>query len=604
MNVQTIPPSASVTGDFVLAGGPDARRWLAGLPGFRLIENGGIGAPALAVRGTVQHARCQDGRHWAALADLIEGRLADGAEHALSTSPPQRNWRGRFMQLIWDERGDAITAFTDHFGSLRLYWFQSGDHFAIASDLRLLLNAPGCLREPDLEAVYHYLNFAFIPAPLTICRQIRCVEPGTRLLLQQGQARTERYYLPQYPEDLRDADTVLAGELRERIVASVHDYRPHGDNAWGCFLSGGTDSSSIVSILARQKADGRIRTCSIGFAEAGYDEQNYARLAADACGADPYFDQVDRARTLHLLESVLTSYDQPFGNASAIPTLACAELGSSLGFACMMAGDGGDEIFGGNQRYAKDKVLETFYRLPTPLKTIARRLGNSVGGGDVHFLNRVRNFVERAWLPNPDRFYSDDSFASDHYGELLSDKFRTQVTRESSLQLMRDVYAQGGHASALHKIMRLDLLMAIAQNDLIKVHSACKRFGITVRFPYLDPLLVEYTGRLGADQKLRGLDKRHLFKRAMADILPTEILRKPKQGFGLPIAVWMKSDAAMRSRVHEVLLDKRTRERGWIRPEFATRLVERHMAGGWDHSAAIWHLLVLELWMRRYMDGH
>lgn len=602
MNVETAPPLASVTGDFVLAGGPDVRQWLLGLSGFRVHESDS-GTATLAVRGTVLRARCDDGRHWAALADLIDGWLAEGAEQAHAQPPLQRRWRGRFAQLIWDERTGEVTAFTDHFASVPLYWYQSGEHYAIASDLRLLLGAPGCVREPDLQAVYHYLNFGCIPAPLTICRQIRRIEPGTRLRLRQGQVRIERYYIPEYPEDLHGAETLRAEELRNRIVASVRDHRPLVDGAWGCFLSGGTDSSSIVSILARQHREARVKTCSIGFAEAGYDELGFAQLAAQACGADAHFDTVDRARTLHLLDTVVAAYDQPFGNASAIPTLACAELGSSLGLGCMLAGDGGDEIFGGNQRYAKDKVMDAFYRLPSPLKAAARGLGSAVGGGQIHFLNRVRNFIERASQPNPDRFYSDDSFASDHYDALLSDDFRAAVKREASLEFMRGVYAQGGDASALHRIMRLDLQMAIAQNDLVKVHGACKQHGVTARFPYLDPTLVDYTGRLGPGDKLRGLNKRHLFKRAMQDILPQAILRKPKQGFGLPISVWIRSDPAMQSRVRDLLLDDRTRERGWIRPGFVARLVDLHMAGGWDYSAAIWQLLVLELWMRRYMDG-
>lgn len=601
MMLQAGPLSTSITGDFVLAGGPGIQDWLAAMPGFRIVP-GGPGSPTLAVRGPVVTSHSGDGRRWAALADLVEGNLGDGAKNALSPSPPQRRWRGRFAQLIWDDASGAIEAFTDHFGSVPIYWFQRGTNYAIANDLRLLLDAPGCSREPDLEAVYHYLNFAYVPAPLTICRQVKRLEPGSRLHLQDGRATTHRYYLPEYPEDLTGSDADLAGELRDRIVASVQDYRPTGERGWGCFLSGGTDSSSIVSILANQYADARIKTCSIGFAEPGYDEMSYARLAAETCGADAHFADVDRTRALHLLETVAASFDQPFGNASAIPTLACAQLGQGIGLSTMIAGDGGDEVFGGNQRYAKDKVMDAFYRLPSPLKAIARGVGGALRGGDSFFLNRLCSFTQRASLPNPDRFYSDDSFASDHYDALLSDGFRDQVGKNASLEFMRTVYSLGGDSSELHRIMRLDLLMAIAQNDLVKVHGACKAHGITVRFPYLDPSLVDFTSRLGARHKLRGLNKRYLFKRAMVDILPREIIRKPKQGFGLPISVWLKNDPAMQSMVREVLLDDRTRQRGWIRPKFVEQLIDRHIAGGWDYSAAIWQLLLLELWMRRHMD--
>ncbi|MGV8943538.1 asparagine synthetase B family protein [Thermomonas sp.] len=602
MNREVSPPATgSVTGDFVLALGPGSRAWLSGLPGFRLAAQDGE-AMCLAVRGAATVANPGDGCGWMAVSDLVEGELADGVRNP-QESPPQRHWRGRFAQLAWDGASGTITAFTDHFASVPIYWYRSDRLVAVASDLRLLLSAPGCMASPDPEAIYHYLNFACIPAPLTICKQVRKIEPGTRLQLSRERVDALRYYLPEYPEDLDGSDDGLADELRERIITSVRDFRPSGMGDWGCFLSGGTDSSSVVTILARQKPGRRVRTCSIGFAEAGYDELKYARIAADACNAEANFDHVDRARAMHLLDAVITDYDQPFGNASAIPTLACAGLGTSLGMATLLAGDGGDEIFGGNQRYAKDKLMGAFHALPRPARRVAGGLAHALGGRSSFFLNRLRNFTERASLPNPDRFYTDDSFASDHYDELLTPEFRAQVMQGASLDLMRRLYAQGGDCSELHRLMRLDLQMAIAQNDLVKVHGGCKAHGITARFPYLDPTLVDFTGRLAARHKLRGLDKRYLFKRAMHDILPEEIRRKPKQGFGLPVAVWLRHDQEMQSLARSVLLDDTTQQRGWIQRACVEHLLDRHVAGAWDHSAPIWQLLILELWMRRHMDG-
>ena len=590
-----------VNGDFIFARGPQARSWLSQLRGFSLSHDDGD-APVLATRGAVHSGRAEDGCRWVALADMIDGDLRQGARAAAADI--HASWRGRFAQLAWHPDSGEIRAFTDHFGSLPLYWIHSGEMLAVASDLRLLLDAPGCERRPDLEAVYHYLNFAYIPAPLTICRQIRRIEPGSEWSVRDGRIASRRYYLPEYREDLRGDEAELAAGLREHIIESVRSHRPGNGSRWGCFLSGGTDSSSIVGILSRPASDAPVQTVSIGFAEPGYDELGYAKVAAQMNGADAHFGFVDRERSLQLLDEVLAAYDQPFGNASAIPTLACADLGSSLALDCLLAGDGGDEIFGGNQRYAKDRVMNAFYQLPAPVKAVARGLSGSVAGGNVRFLNRVHNFTRRASLPNPDRFYTDDSMASDHYGALLCDDFRVEVAHDSSLEFMRGIYGQGRQASELHRIMRLDLLMTIAQNDLVKVHFACKAHGIAVRFPYLDPRLVEYTGRLGPGYKVQGLDKRYLFKRAMRDILPPQILRKRKQGFGLPISVWMRTDPAMQARVREVLLDSRTRARGWIRPDFVARLLQAHVDGAWDHSNALWQLLVLELWMRRYLDGH
>ncbi len=591
--------AASIRGDFVLAGGADAAGWARQLPGFEC-RSGADDAIVLATRGSVHLGDSASGKRWLALADLVDG-MPDAA--ADDDARAMRDWRGRFAHVAWHPSGGPVLAATDHFGSLPLYWYQRNGSFAVATDLRLLLDAPSVRREVDLAAVYHYLNFAYIPAPATICRDIHRIEPGTRLALDAGTHSATRYYLPAYPADLQGSDDHLAADLRERIVGTVRDFRPEPDGGWGCFLSGGTDSSSIVTILARQPG-AQVHTCSIGFHEAGYDELDFARKAGEACGAKPHLAYVDRTRALGLLDTVIDAYDQPFGNTSAIPTLACAELGRSEGFSLMLGGDGGDEIFGGNQRYAKDRVLEAFYRLPAPLKAGGRLVGNLVGKSNNHLLNRVRNFTQRGSQPNPDRFYTDDSFASDYYLQLLTPEFRGHVERDASLEFMRGVYDADGSGEPLHRIMRLDLMMAIAQNDLVKVHGACKHHGVSVRFPYLDPALVEYCGRLPARYKVRGLQKRHLFKKAMQDILPAEILHKPKQGFGLPTAVWLKNDLAMQNLVRDVLLDERTRQRGWVEPAFVNKLVDLHMAGGWDHSGAIWQLLVLELWMRKYMDGH
>jgi asparagine synthase (glutamine-hydrolysing) len=600
--------SPSVLGDFVLAWGPESAAWVASLDGFTLISRPGEPAQA-AVRGAAQYDRGEDGTNWVAVADLIEGRLEDGARALSTGAPPQLAWRGRFAQVVWRPGERRVAALTDHFSTLSLFTLMRGDVFIVASDMRLLSASPWCGRTVDLVSVYHYLNFAQIPAPRTIFPEIGRLEPGTRLTWeQQTPSRapshaSDRYFVPEYPEDLQGSDETLARDLSERIVATVRAYRPDDAQGWGCFLSGGTDSSSIVSILARQPGRGVVKSFSIGFSEEGYDELGFARIAAKACGAEPTFASVSREQAQGLLSRVIESYDQPFGNASAIPTLACTGLAHEHGMRILLAGDGGDEIFGGNQRYAKDQVMEAWYGLPGPLKSIGRALGGAVGGSKVHLLNRIENFLDRASLPNPDRFYTDDSFASDHYQELLRPDFRNTVGRDASLELMRAIYRLGHSGGPLHRIMRLDLLMAIAQNDLRKVHGAACSAHVSVRFPYLDPSLLAYTNRLPQRYKVRGLTKRYLFRRAMRGILPQEILRKKKQGFGLPIAVWLRNDHAFQGMVRDTLFDGRASGRGWWEPAFVEGLLGEHIRGSWDHADSIWRLFVLELWLRKYVDA-
>jgi asparagine synthase (glutamine-hydrolysing) len=577
------PDQPSVLGDFVVAAGPDTGAWVRALEGFTAVTPADAKVQ-VAIRGGARH-----GDGWVALADLVEGHPSD-------TSPLR--WRGRFVHAGWDARG--ISATSDHFSTLSIYTLSTPERVAVGTDVRTLASAPWCQRKLDLDAIYHYFNFAQIPAPRTIFTDVKRLEPATRFRWESGRATEERWYVPEYPEDLQGSDSQLAHELRERMVATVKEYRPNDAQGWGCFLSGGTDSSSIVSILSKT---GKVRSFSIGFAEEGYDELGFARIAAQACGADPTFASVSRDQTQTLVKRVIESYDQPFGGASAVPTIACADLAHDNGVSMLLAGDGGDEIFGGNQRYAKDKVMEAWFSMPAPLKSLGKAVGGAVGGSSVHFLNRVENFFDRASLPNPDRFYTDDSFASDHYEQLLRPDFRRAVARDASLDFMRSVYAQGRSGGPLHRVMRLDLMMAIAQHDLRKVDGATRSTSVTVRFPYLDPNLVNWVNRLPEKYKVRGLTKRYLFKKAMLGILPEEILRKKKQGFGLPIAVWMRADRPFQDMVRDTLFSDRARKRGWWEPSFVERLMSEHERGAWDHADSLWRMFVLELWLRRWADA-
>jgi asparagine synthase (glutamine-hydrolysing) len=591
------PGTSPLIGDFVVALGPGAARAIEGLAGFETTLDGEL---ALAVRGSVRRGTAADGSSWLALADLIEGRLDDGAR-ALGADAPHTSWRGRFAQVAWNAAERRIAAITDHLSTLSIYTIVLGDTVVIASDLRLVL--PLSQRQSDPLAIYHYLNFGYVPAPYTICRDVQRLLPGTRVAFERGARSETRWFVSRYAEDLSGSDEALAKDLREHIVADVRAYRPEGEESWGCFLSGGTDSSSIVSIFASQKPGTRVKSVSIGFGEEGYDELGYATLVADAVGANAFTARVDRSQAVGLVSEVLDAYDQPFGDASAIPTLACAALAAEHGLDRLVAGDGGDEIFGGNERYAKDHVMETFYRLPSPVRAIARGVGGLAGRSSGHFLNRVHNFVERGSLPNPDRFYTDDSFGSDYYEELLAPEFRREAARDASLDFLRRIYALGEDAAPLHRIMRLDLSMAIAQNDLVKVRGACRAHGISTRFPYLDPALIDYTGRLPARYKVRGLKKRYLFKRAMVGILPEAVLTKKKQGFGLPVAVWLRQDPEFQSMVRSVLFDEVTLARGLYNRAFLEKLMAEHARGTWDHSRGIWQILVLELWLRKHLDA-
>lgn len=611
-------------GDFLLVLGGDADRdavqaelagddawppWTAGLPtrsfvpapGLRLWTRGdvvlhdagtGVGGIGLCLEPLSQSLRS----HGAALEQL--------QRWASSRATDPSALRGRFALAFWDAPADRLVAVTDRFRTCSLVQAPlAGGGVALATDVRLLTASGLVERRSDPLALYHYLNFAYVPAPASAIRQVRTLRPAQRLDWRAGQLSLDDWWQPRYPADLGGSDAERAEALRERMVAVVSRYGGSEAEGWGTYLSGGTDSTSIASILRARRA-GPVRTFSVGFAEAGYDELGYAELAARELGLSSHQVRVSEADAVDALPRLADAYDEPFGNSSAIPTFAGARLAAGHGVADLVAGDGGDEIFGGNERYRKDVLFDRYRDAPAPLRWLGTSASHLLAPLDWRPANRVRNFVRRAVLPQPDRFYSDDAFASEHFADLLTPAFREQVNADASLALQREIYAQSRAADELHRVMQLDLAMTIADNDAVKVVRAARLAGVQVAFPYLDPELIDFTGRLPARDKVRGLNKRHLFKLATRDLLPQAIRDKRKQGFALPVSVWLARPGPMRELARDLLFSRRAVERGLVEPRFVQALFDHHTRGAWDHGQALHSLVMLELWHRRHIDRH
>jgi len=512
--------------------------------------------------------------------------------------------RGRFAWVQWDVQQDWLWAATDGFRTCPLVWARKGSTLWLASDLRLLLAAGAVEPSVSLPALYQYLNFGYVAAPLTALSGAHKLPAGSCLVAQEGRVAVQAWWDARYPADLvslPEPERIAA--LRSAIVETVAAYRPGDSEGWGAFLSGGTDSSSICGILA-QHHDRAVNSFSIGFEEEGYDELHYAGVAAKAYALRAHEYRVREDDAVDAIASLVGGFDEPFGNASAIPTHHCARLAARHGVDRLLAGDGGDEIYGGNERYRKDAIFEMFHRAPALLRGMAHGAATVLRGVDARWANRVKNFVRRGSLPNPDRFYTDDAFASEHFEQLLTTPFRAAVAVDDALDFQRQLYGQAQADHSLHRLMYLDLKMTIADNDVVKVVRASRLAGVDVQFPYLDRQLVDFTGRLPWFDKLRGKHKRYLFKRAADHILPEAIRNKPKQGFGLPISVWLRRGGRYHDLVHDVLMSPDAQLRRWVEPAFIRQLIEHHEHDAWDHSAEIHQLLMLELWHRDVVAGH
>jgi asparagine synthase (glutamine-hydrolysing) len=365
-------------------------------------------------------------------------------------------------------------------------------------------------------------------------------------------------------------------------------------------LSGGTDSSSIAGLFVRIKQQ-PANAFSIGFAEQRFDELGYAKLAAQHFGL-AHFERILRPQEASdLISKIVDLFDEPFANASAIPTYACLEFAKSHGISTMLAGDGGDELFGGNERYRIHQVYDLYQRIPRSLrKLLEPALFAIPANGGV--IGKAQTYVRRSNVPNPERYCR---------WRMLQVFPSTDVLGPALPSVNGDALAtpQGYHRSAsahseLNRLLHIDVNMTLGDEDIPKVVRTAEQNGVNVRFPYLHQSLAEFAGRLPVHLKVKGFKKRYLFKRATKGFLPAAILQKKKHGFGLPIGIWLKTDPGLRTMSRDILLSAAASQRGYFRREFIESLMTRMEQDDTPYYGdLLWVFLMLELWHRRHVAG-
>jgi asparagine synthase (glutamine-hydrolysing) len=366
----------------------------------------------------------------------------------------------------------------------------------------------------------------------------------------------------------------------------------------GCFLSGGTDSSSVAGLMS-QCAKQPARTFSIGFDDPRYNEIEYARLAAAHYKSRHYEYFVTPDDILRLIERAVPAYDEPFGNSSIIPTYYCARLAAENGVTHLLAGDGGDELFGGNARYLEDQVFQNYGSIPgcirrrvmEPLVTAGRSWTS------LRLFDQASRYIRRSNINVPDRLFSYSFLSSVPNAQLFTSDFLASVREHHPLTPARNYFAAAPAQNDLNRWLYLDLKITIADNDIRKVTVMSKLAGVTPRYPLLDPALAEFAGTIPARLKVRGPHLRYLFKKAMAGILPPQIIAKRKHGFGLPYCVWLLEHKRLRDFTLDVLGSVRFQQRGYFRKGVSEWLWSQYENVHQSfYGEILWEFLMLELW--------
>lgn len=505
---------------------------------------------------------------------------------------------GEFSVAWADGTGDSAMAI-DRFGIRTLCYRQVGGELRFAERADELADAD---TELDPQAIFDYLYFHNIPSPRTIFKGISRLPPGHCGEVRNGQLEVKPYWVPRFDEP---RGPVSFDDLKERFLELLRKAieRQLDGSQPACYLSGGTDSSTVAGI-ASQVTGRPAATFSIGFDAEGYDEMNYARITARRFGTEHHEYYVSPDDLIRSIPHVAGSYDQPFGNSSALPAYYCALMAREKGVTHILAGDGGDELFGGNARYAKQRLFDAYGHLPRALR---RGLLEPVFGaqamGRIPLLKKGASYIEQARRPMPDRLEIYNLLGRIGYEEVLSADFLAAVDTAGPLRQQRDVWAAAETASDLNRTLAFDWRYTLADSDLPKVRGTAQLAGLSVGFPLLDDELVEFSMMLPPSYKLRGQQLRWFFKEALRGFLPDETLTKRKQGFGLPFGFWLMRHAGLKALAADSLHGIATR--GIVREEFIEVLLRSKLE---EHpryyGEMVWILMMLEQWLRRHRPGY
>ena len=502
------------------------------------------------------------------------------------------------LALIDTERGETLLAI-DRAGIRNLVYRVERGVLVFGASLDALAAHPAVTRRVDPQAIYNYVYFHMVPGPQTIFQGWQRLPAGHYVLARSSDIALRRYWEMRFYEDRPSTMSDLRHEFHWALRAGVDAFS--SDRNCGTFLSGGTDSSTVTGMLARRRHT-PVKTFSIGFEAAGYDEMKYARIAAQRFRTEHHEYYVTPADVVAALPRIAAEYDQPFGNASAVPTYYCAKLAHSSGITCMLAGDGGDELFGGNARYATQHQLALYEQVPaTVRKRLIEPLLLRTTAGKLPLLRKGRRYVEQALLPMPARYETYNLLEQLGPENVFDGEFLAAMDRAEPLARLAAVHDTAQARSLINRMLAIDLKFTLADNDLPKVTRMCDLAGVDVAFPLLHESVVSFSAMLRPDLKLRGTKLRYFFKKALRRFLPNEIIAKRKHGFGLPAGVWLASYDPLRALAADALAG--LGNRGIFKRRFLEDLLgERLRAHPPYYGTMIWVLMMLELWFRQHAE--
>ncbi len=498
---------------------------------------------------------------------------------------------GDFAVGLTQADGSVFMA-VDRFASQSLCYRIDGDALTFAERADQLA---GPNPELDPQALFDYLYFHVIPSPRTVFHGVHRLTAGRCADFRAGQLAVTPFVQPQFTSTAKPSFAALKDEflylLRQAVSRQLDGTKP------ACFLSGGTDSSTVAGMIGAVCKEKPI-TYSIGFEAEGYDEMEFARIAARHFGAEHHEYYVTPDDLVKSIGHVAASYDQPFGNSSALPAFYCAQHARRDGVTRILAGDGGDELFGGNSRYAMQEVFGWYHKVPQVLRrgVLEPIFSNALVGG-IPLLKKGTGYIRQANTPLPERLQAFNLVRRLGYQDVLQPAFLSRIRTDRVSQEQASVWAEAESQHEIDRHLAYDWRYTLAESDLPKVRGTTRLAGLDVGFPMLDDDLLAFSMRLPPQYKLNRLRLRWFFKEALKGFLPHEVITKKKQGFGLPFGVWAMRHQGLNKLASDSL--RGFAVRGVVRPEFVENLLKTHLPSHPHYyGTMVWILMMAEQWMR------
>ncbi|CAM3879832.1 asparagine synthetase B family protein [Rheinheimera salexigens] len=502
---------------------------------------------------------------------------------------------GFFLLLVLDKSSGNFQVINDHVGSIPCYIDQRNSEKLRISDNMSALHSDATIAKLNPQAIFNYLFFHCIPSPLSIYQGVSKLEPGVIATITGNNTLQQPcYYRPKFTVSSLTAEQLMA-QCKQLISEAV--LRNISDNC-AAFLSGGLDSSTVAGMLALHSTKSAAKTYSIGFDAKGYDETEYALLTAKHFATEHKVHYLQPEQISQHFSQVATFFNEPFGNSSAMAAYICAKVAAEDGITVLLAGDGGDEIFAGNERYVKQKVFEHYHSLPSLIRSGLDLCFYNTLAAQLPGLQKAHSYIKQAKVQLPDRLDSYNFLNRFNLTQMFNPELLQQVDTNLPAKQKQDRYNACLSNDDIDKMMYLDWKVTAADNDFVKVSQMCQLAGVEVRFPLFEKELVDFSCTVPASLKAPGQKLRDFYKQSFKGFLPDETLSKSKHGFGLPFGVWMKQHPELKKIALSALHN--FKQRNILQPLFIDHAISTFEKG---HSSyygeLVWIIAVLELWLEK-----